>query len=175
MALSTSHPSLNVIRHVCAEAHLFCRRSYIEWEVHDVRKNQMGTPFCPGHDVIYFSNSINASVLRDFAYEFPVETYSMKSLALPGVLFPETASRVEVLAALHEFEQLREVIIVLGKATTGKEALGSSWQGGSHLKDPWLLPRGAQDALEQLKNEKWPNWKLPTVTIVKSQEDIMGS
>jgi len=171
MALSTNHPSLDKIRRVCPEAQLLCQRSYVDWEVWDVRRNQMGTPYNPDRDVIYFSYHISASVLMDFVKEFPMETSSMRTIALPGVLFPETASRVEVLAALHAFEKLSEVIIVLGKATE-KVTSNALWQGGSGKKDAWVLPHGAQAALQRLKDERWPHWKLPIVTIAKSQEDI---
>jgi hypothetical protein len=97
----------------------------------------------------------------------------MRAIALPGVLSPETPSRLETLAALHDFEKLREVVIVLGKAKP-ENTTSVLWQGGSALKTPWALPGGIEDALKQLKKERWPDWKLPTVSIVKSQEEIPG-
>jgi len=173
MALSTNHRSLDILQRVCPEAQLLCQRSYLEWEVWDTKKNQMGTPYSPERDVIYFSAQIGASILQDFADQFPLETSTMRAIALPGVLDPEKPSRLETLAALHAFEKLREVVIVLGKASP-ENTTSVLWQGGSALKSPWALPAGIEDALKQLKKERWPDWTLPIVTIVKSQAEIPG-
>lgn len=178
MALTTHDPSLEVIQRVCAESQLFCRRRYMELYVWDVRKNCLGTFYDPHYDVINFSHHINPLLLRDFASQYPVETSSMETIALPGRISPANVSRVDVLGALHIFENLKEVIIVLGKGSRANDEVGTpereNWIGGDG-NSVWTLPDDAERVLEKFKSEKWPDWKPPTVTIVASQEDIQRS
>ena len=174
MALTTNDNSFNLIRRACPEAQILCQKRYLDWEVWDVRKNCMGTPYSPESDIIFFSGNINESVLLDFAARFPIETARVKCIALPGVLIPETTSRVDVLAALHAFEGLRRVIIVQGTGLSSRE-LYSLWNGDGTMvkaKEAWILPGGVTDALQQLKQDKWHDWTLPKVIVVSSQEGI---
>jgi hypothetical protein len=177
MALTTHDPSLEVIRRVCAESLLFCRRRYMELEVWDIRQNCLGTFYDPHYDVIYFSHNINPQRLQDFAAQFPVETSLMETIALPGRISPSMFSRTDVLATLHIFDNLKEVIIVLGNVSRTDDhhdpgtPQRESWLGGDQ-KALWTLPHDAERYLERVKSEKWPDWKLPTISIVASQEDI---
>jgi hypothetical protein len=178
MTLTTCHPSLDVIQRVCAESKLFCRRRYMELGVWDIRKNCLGTHYDPNRDVVYFSHHINPLVLQDFAAQYPVETSCMETIALPGRISSTVFSRTDVLATLHVFEKLKEVIIVLGNATRGhghiyEPGQRESWLGGDQ-KPVWTLPDDAERVLERIKREKWPDWKPPIVTVVASQEDILS-
>ena len=176
MALTTKDISYDFIRRACPEAQILCQKRYLDFEVWDVKKNRLGTPYSPETDIIYFSGNINASVLLDFAACFPIEAARMKCIALPGVLVPETTSRVDVLAALHAFEGLSRVILVHGNGASSKEP-HSLWDGEGDLvqpKEPWSLPGSVIDALQQLKRDKWQDWIVPKVVVVHSQEGIRG-
>lgn len=179
-ALTTHDPSLDVIQRVCAESLLFCRRRYMELEVWNLRKNCLGTFYDPHYDVICFSHKVNPMLLQEFAAQYPVETSFMETIALPGRISPAMFSRTDVLAALHIFENLKEVIIVLGNVSHADDhrepssSHGDTWLGGDE-NSLWTLPHDAERALERIKSEKWPDWKPPRVTIVASQEDILGS
>ena len=180
MALTTSHRSLDVIRRVCAESQLFCGRLYKELDVWDVRNNCLGTFYRPGYDVIYFSNHINPAQLMDFAALFPVEARGMNKIALPGRISSSMVSRPAILASLHDFENLNEVIIVLGNVARengprrASDTQTESWLGGDN-KTVWTLPDDAQRVLDNLKKERWPDWKLPSIRVVGAQEDILSS
>ena len=174
MALSTNDVSFDLIRRACPEAEILCQKRYLDWEVWDVRKNRLGTPYSPESDIIYFSGNINASVLLDFADRFPIVATRMKCIALPGVLVPDTTSRVDVLAALHAFEGLRRVIIVQANGESSREA-HALWCGEGHMvqtKEPWSLPGSVDDALRRLQRDKWQDWTVPRVVVVHSQEGI---
>ncbi|KIN01777.1 hypothetical protein OIDMADRAFT_144430 [Oidiodendron maius Zn] len=185
MALTTYDPSLDVIQRVCAESLVFCRRRYMELEVWDLQKNRLGTFYDPHYDVICFSHQVNPMLLQEFAAQYPVETSSMETIALPGRIAPAMFSRTDVLTALHIFENLKEVKIVLGdisrtgsRADTrsddrhGPRGHGDTWLGGDE-NSLWTLPHDAERVLERIKIEKWPDWNPPRVTIVNSQEDIL--
>jgi len=172
IALTTKHPSLDALRRVCPEVQLLCRSLYREFEVWDVRKNCSGTPYDPMRDVVFFSDPINPSIMLAFASQHPLESSSLRTIALPSIRSSELVSREEVLAALHIFENLKEVIIIAGNGRV--QNAGLSWLGGSDGINDWTLPGSVEDALEELKENKWPEWRIPVVTIVKSQEDILG-
>ena len=180
MALTNHDPALDTIPRVCAESLLFCRRLYMELEVWDLKKNRLGTYYCPHYDVVYFAHHISPVLLQDFADQYPVETSSMETIALPGRISPAMFSRADVLTTLHHFESLKEVMIVLGGASLTDDRHdpraphGDTWLGGD-TNPLWTLPDDAQRVLERIKIEKWPDWKLPKVTIVGSQEDILSS
>jgi hypothetical protein len=171
IALSTNHPSYDILRLVCPEAQLVCQRRFIDFEIWDVRKSCLGTPYDPVRDVVYFSHSIDWSILLDFTTQHPAEANSLLTIALPSIISSAMISRKDILAGLHAFENLMEVIIVVGNAGIHRESV--SWLGGTQTKDSWLLPRSAEEALEQLRDEKWPDWKIPIVTVVRSPEDIL--
>jgi hypothetical protein len=173
MALTTNHPSLDILRHVCPEAQLVCRRRFVDFDVWDLRKNCLGTLYDPARDVVYFSHSIDAGTLEEFAAQHPLQASRCRFLALPGIISSVRASRREILATLHTFENLVEVIIIVGSA--GVDGDGVSWLGGTEMKGRWELPRSAEETLEQLKNDMWPDWKIPIVTVVRSQEDILSN
>jgi hypothetical protein len=185
--LTTHDPSLDVIQRVCAESLLFCRRRYMELEVWDLQKNCLGTFYDPHYDVICFSHQVNPVLLQDFAAQYPVETSSMETIALPGRIAPAMFSRTDVLTALHIFDNLKEVKIVLGDISRSDNrsdsrtdnhheprSHGDTWLGGDE-NSPWTLPHDAERVLERIKIEKWPEWNPPRVTIVNSQEDILSS
>ena len=187
MALTTHDPSLDVIRLVCAESQLFCRRRYMELEVWDLQKNSLGTFYDPHYDVICFSHQVNPMLLQDFAAQYPVETSSMETIALPGRIAPAIFSKTDVLTVLHCFDNLKEVKIVLGDISRTESSadsrpddhheprgLGDTWLFGDK-NSHWTLPHDAERVLERIKIEKWPDWNPPRVTIVNSQEDILGS
>lgn len=174
MSLSTDDRSLDVIPRVCAESLLFCQKRYMELEVWDLRRNRLGTYYDPHRDVIFFSHHISPALLQDFADQYPVETSYMETIALPGRISPAMFSRADVLTALHNFENLKEVIIVLGSASDDRHESGVP-HGDTWLENPlWTLPDDAQRVLQRIKAEKWPDWKPPRVAIVGSQEDILS-
>lgn len=177
MALNTNDVSYGLIRRACPEAELLCRKRYIDWQVWDLRKNHLGTPYSPHSDIIYFSGTINATVLLEFASRFPEETCRMKDIALPGVLVPATdESREDVLAALRAFEGLRRLIIVMANGESCREP-HMLWDGEGHLvrsRETWTLPTSVVDTFHQLKRDRWHDWKIPQVIIVPSQESIQG-
>lgn len=148
----------------------------MDLQVWNVQKNHMGMPFDPARDVVYFSYAVNPSTLIDFEAQYPIEASKIRTIALPRTISPDNSSRHDILAALHFFEQLTEVIIVLGitRSETGSRVGTDSWEGGLFTgRDRWTFPRSVEESLEKLKKERWPDWKLPVVTIVNSQEDIM--
>lgn len=174
MSLASGDGSLDVIPHVCAESQLFWRRRYMELEVWDLRRNRLGTYYDPYRDVIFFSHHISPDLLQDFAEQHPVEACYMNTIALPGRISPATFARADVLASLHNFENLKEVIIVLGNASDDLRKSGRT-QGDTWLDNPlWTLPLDAQRVLDRMKLEKWPDWNPPTVTVVGSQDDILS-
>lgn len=175
-ALTTHDPMVDVMQRVCAESLLFCRRHYMDLEVWNIRKNGLGTFYDPHSDVICFSHHVNPVLLQDFAAQYPVETSSMETIALPGRISPAMFSRTDVLFALHLFENLKEVIIVLGSVSHADDphepgSHKDSWIGEDG--DPlWVRSQDAQRVLERIKTDKWPDWVPPRVTIVATQEDI---
>jgi hypothetical protein len=168
MALTRSHPSLETFRRVCPEAKAVCDRRFMVLEVWDARKMGFGTPYDPLQDILFFTHSIDASILLDFATLHPMEATRLHTIALPSLITSERVSRRETLAALHAFDNLEEVIIVVGNAPNETTV---SWLGAIG-KDPWVLPHSAEETLAQLRMDRWPDWKLPTVTLVLCQEDI---
>ena len=83
IALSSIHHSYVILRLVCSEARLVCRRRFTKFEISDVRKGCPGTPYDPIHDVLYFSHSVEPSILLDFATQHPAEANSLLAIALP--------------------------------------------------------------------------------------------
>lgn len=168
MALNSSLMSLETFRRVCPEAKAVCDRRFMVLEVWDARKMGFGTPYDPIRDVLFFTHSIDASILLDFVSQHPMQATRLHTLALPSLITSERASRKEALAALHAFDNLKEVVIVVGNSPHEGTV---SWLGGTG-KEGWVLPHSAEDTLAQLRMERWPDWKIPTITLVMYQEDI---
>lgn len=188
MALTTFNPSLEIIPRVCAESLAIFQKKYMEWDVWDVRKGVSVTKIDPDQDVVYFSHgfagNIDHKLLGEFASQYPIQTKRIKTLALPAILSSDAISGVEILKSLRLFPCVNKLIIVLG------HTYGPGLQGGDPVLDfsrsmlwgersesgrgVWNLPDGAQDALETLKREQWPDWKIPEVVIAKFLDDVLS-
>lgn len=72
---------------------------------------------------------------------------------------------MQILEALHGFQSLKELIIV----RAGGES-GQPWKDGDKVLK---LPEDVDKALRRLKEEKWPEWRVPIVKVVDSEEDIL--
>jgi hypothetical protein len=49
------------------------------------------------------------------------------------------------------------------------------WSGGSDAsKEVWNLPGGAEDTLETLRRDQWPDWKIPKVAIAKFLDEVLS-
>jgi hypothetical protein len=188
MALTTFNHSLEIIPRVCAESLAIFQNKYMEWDVWDVRKGVSVTKFDPDHDVVYFSHgfagNIDHKLLGEFASQYPIQTKRIKTLALPAVLSSDAISGVEILKSLRLFQSLTKLIIVLGH-TYGRGIEGNIpalnfawsmvWSGGSDAsKEVWNLPGGAEDTLETLRRDQWPDWKIPKVAIAKFLDEVLS-
>lgn len=188
MALTTLSPSLEIVPRVCAESFAVSRKRYMDWEVWDIRKNVSTTKFDPDHDVVYFSHefarNIDHVLLREFADQYPTQAKQIRTLALPAVFSSVAISGMDVLKSLRRFENLRELVIVLGYShgpvfVEGRPFLSVSrsitWGERSESgREVWVLPGGVQEALEFLKREHWPDWKIPKVSVAKFLDDVLS-
>jgi hypothetical protein len=188
VALTTPNSSLEIIPRVCAESFALFQKRYLEWEVWDVRKNVSTTRFDPNHDVIYFSHefarNIDHVLLREFAAQFPTQVTEIKTLALPAVFSLKTISGNEALKCLQLFKALSELVIVMGygrrqspeegillPSISRSTALG---QGSESGREVLVLPDGVQQALELLKRNHLPDWKVPKVSVAKFLDEVLS-
>jgi hypothetical protein len=174
LALTTNYPSFDALNQACPESQFVCRRRFIEFEIWDVYKSRLGTPYDASHDVLSFCSPVDASTLLDFVNQYPTETFRLRTLALPGILSPEQIPHRDLLACLHEFDNLVNVIVVIGSARTTPAS--GSWQQdnqGNIREYPSELSYRVGETLRQMKNNIWPDWKIPVVTVVRSHEDIL--
>jgi hypothetical protein len=121
--------------------------------------------------------------LEEFASQYPIPAKRIKTLALPAVLSSDAISGVEILKSLRLFQSLNKLIIVLGHTygpglEGNTQALSFSWsmlwnERSEGSKGVWNLPDGAQDALEALQKEQWPEWKIPKVAIAKFLDEVL--
>jgi hypothetical protein len=186
MALTTLNPSHEIIPRVCVESSAISQKRYMDWEVWDIRKNVSTTKFDPDHDVVYFSHEFARAtdhlLLRDFAGQFSTQIKHIRTLALPAVFFSDAIAGMDVLKSLRPFDNLTELVIVLGYSS-GQGLVGSipgisrsvAWGERSQSEtEVWMLPDGVQQALELLKRENWPDWKIPKVSVAKFLDEVLS-
>jgi len=64
---------------------------------------------------------------------------------------------------------LKEVFVV--DEETGQSRSSEIWCG--YNGRPSKLPEDAQSELERLKRERWPEWNIPTIKVVRRWEKIL--
>jgi hypothetical protein len=182
VAVTIFNPSLETIPRVCAESLAVFKKRYNQWDVWDVRKSVSSINFGPAHDVLYLhrtTNDVDHRLLDEFASQYPTQAKQIQTLALPASLSSGSTSGIEILKALHEFEALKKLVIVLGQAYGSREAYQTPflWSGmWSELSEGygvWDLPDGPQDALTKLQKEQLPDWKVPRVSVAKFLNDVI--
>ena len=190
MALTTLSLSHEIIPRVCAEATAIFQKRYKEWQVWDIRRNMSSIKFDQEHDVVYFSHefarNVNHQLLHEFALQFPAQTKQIRTLALPAVFFSGAKEGMDVLRSLRYFEHLTELVIVLGYSA-GQGLAGNIpgmqssalwaalWAESSERgHQNWVFPDAVDCSLEYLKQDYWPDWKIPRVSVVTFLDEVLN-
>jgi len=122
-------------------------------------------------------------LLREFAAQYPIQTKQIKTMAIPAMFPSVVLSVVEVVKSLRLFEGLTELVIVLGYTArpANEEGIAAPifspsgmWGEGSNSgREIWALPDDPNEALQSLKRESWPDWKIPTVSVTRYLEGVL--
>ncbi|KAL3425051.1 hypothetical protein PVAG01_04332 [Phlyctema vagabunda] len=147
----------------CVESCRVVQSQYLEWQLSDFFRDISNSMICPLHDVVYFPYEYHAPTLLSLTLKFPKQMQRLRALALPSESCNDSDDALQVLEILHDMENLKELIIV---KKDGVKPWGES-------ERVWVLPGDIKKSLAGLKKNKWPEWKLPVIKMVSTENEIL--
>lgn len=164
------------IRAVCSESYRVCEQHLAKMQVQPSNPYARSCIFLnPGTDILYFKGDFYARQILKFAALYPKPTQFATKVAMEGfTIWLSSLWDLEVVEGLHDFESLRDLVIV----THNMNNLLDIWASPELRRDPaspgWILPEDVENGLANFKLKKWPDWKVPVVRAVVSEEEILG-
>ena len=168
LSLTTTHQCLQAIPRACAESLSVFRKNYRDWPIWNFQKTAYSTAYDPRNDVVFFTVHSHQRYLEEFILQYPEETRLMQTVALASCFTDGERYTASILAYLRAFENLREIFIVLGERRKPQNV-----SGVDDDREPFIILEEAMKTLEGWKSERWPDWNIPVIRIVKSHHDIL--